>query len=109
MKHFRRWGAVWILALLFLGSWLAQFISQLQEVTKDAAEHGQEFTWSDFWPQFFSSTFENWQSEFLQLAVQALLIASYVGQKRFFRADSSADKDDVREILQAIERSNSRE
>lgn len=26
MKHFRRWGAVYLLILLFLGSWAAQFV-----------------------------------------------------------------------------------
>jgi len=29
MRHFRRWGAVYLLALLFLGSWLGQFFTQL--------------------------------------------------------------------------------
>jgi len=37
----------------------------------EAEQHGQAFTWWDFFPQFFSSTFENWQSEFLQLVWQA--------------------------------------
>ena len=32
----------------------------------------QSFQWGDFWPQFFSSTLENWQSEFLQLVWQAI-------------------------------------
>ena len=30
----------------------------------EAEQHGQAFTWWDFFPQFFSSTFENWQSGF---------------------------------------------
>jgi hypothetical protein len=98
----RRWGAVWILALLFLGSWLGQLIAQVKEVADNAHDHGEKFLWSDFWPQFFTSTFENWQSEFLQLAVQAVLIASLVGQKKFFNADGGADKEDVERILRAI-------
>ncbi len=32
---------------------------------------------SEFWPEFWSATFENWQSEWLQLAMQALLIAGF--------------------------------
>lgn len=32
---------------------------------------------SDFWPQFMSSTFENWQSEWLQLTAQAILISGF--------------------------------
>jgi len=43
----------------------------------EAEQHGQAFTWSDFFPQFFSSTFENWQSEFLQLVWQAAGLALF--------------------------------
>jgi hypothetical protein len=46
-----------ITGLLFLLSWLGQFLFQLAEVSNEAAEHGSEFQWSEFWPQFFSATF----------------------------------------------------
>jgi hypothetical protein len=62
---------------LFLFSWLGQFVFQMVSVRNDAAEHGTAFTWSDFFPQFFSSTFENWQSEFLQLVWQAAGLALF--------------------------------
>jgi hypothetical protein len=90
MNHMRRWGAVWILVVLFVVSWWFQFVAMV-------AEPGP-FEWTMFW----SATFENWQSEFLQLAVQAVLIASLVGQKKFFNADGGADKEDVDRILRAI-------
>jgi hypothetical protein len=61
--------------LLFLFSWGGQFIAQAIEVRNEAEQHGQAFTWSDFLPQFLSSTFENWQSEFLQLIWQAIGLA----------------------------------
>jgi hypothetical protein len=60
-----------ITGLLFLLSWFGQFVFQVAEVSNQAAEHGSPFEWSDFWPQFFAATFENWQSEFLQLLWQA--------------------------------------
>jgi hypothetical protein len=60
-----------ITGALFLFSWVGQFIFQLIEVRNDAAEHGQAFAWAEFWPGFLASTFENWQSEFLQLVWQA--------------------------------------
>lgn len=97
----KRWGAVYILIALFLGSWAGQFFAQVREIRNEAQTHGEKFMWADFWPQFLASTFENWQSEFLQLFVQAVLIASIL-QKRFFQADFSADKDDVEKILKAI-------
>ena len=40
-----------------------------------AEQHGQSFEWAQFFPQFFASTFENWQSEFLQLVWQAAGLA----------------------------------
>ncbi len=63
----RNWGAVIILIVFFLVSWGGQFVAQLVTEKQDAQQHGQEFEMSDFWPQFLSSTFENWQSEWLQL------------------------------------------
>jgi hypothetical protein len=62
---------------LFLLSWVGQFVFQLIEVRNDAAEHGSVFEWVQFWPQFLSSTFENWQSEFLQLVWQAVGLALF--------------------------------
>ena len=67
--HFKRWGAVYMLAVLFLGSWVGQYVAQTSE--------------GEGWTLFLSSTFENWQSEFLQLAVQALVVVA--GAKVLFR------------------------
>jgi hypothetical protein len=55
----------------FLLSWVGQFVFQVIMVRNEATEHGSTFSWSEFFPQFLSSTFENWQSEFLQLVWQA--------------------------------------
>ncbi|WP_432947945.1 DUF6766 family protein [Kribbella sp. CA-253562] len=84
--HVRRWGAVYLLAVLFLGSWIGQFFTQLTEFKSEQEEHGQAFLWADYWPNFFASTFENWQSEWLQLVFQAILL---LGAKHFiFRVDA---------------------
>ena len=64
-----------ITGALFLLSWSGQFIFQVVTVSNEAREHGQSFSWSGFFPQFFASTFENWQSEFLQLLWQAAGLA----------------------------------
>lgn len=55
-----------VTGLLFLGSWYGQFIFQAREFADEAAAHGQTAHFSDYLPQFLASTFENWQSEFLQ-------------------------------------------
>lgn len=72
----RRWGTLFILIALFLFSWGGQYAMQLQTAKNESEQHGQEFSMEEFMPQFWSSTFENWQSEWLQLAVQAILIAA---------------------------------
>jgi hypothetical protein len=56
---------------LFIFSWVGQLVTQMIVERNDAAAHGEEFSMAQFWPQFFASTFENWQSEFLQLLWQA--------------------------------------
>lgn len=73
---FKRWTAVFILLALFLFSWGGQFVSQIAEEKQQSAQHGQEFQMDEFWPKFWSATFENWQSEWLQLVTQAILIAA---------------------------------
>jgi hypothetical protein len=66
-----------VTGLFFLLSWVGQFIFQLMEVRNEAEQHGQQFSWGDFFPQFLQSTFENWQSEFLQLIWQAVGLALF--------------------------------
>jgi hypothetical protein len=80
-----------ITGLLFLLSWLGQFLFQLAEVSNESAQHGSAFQWSEFWPQFFSATFENWQSEFLQLVWQAAGLALF-----FFWGSSQSKEGDER-------------
>jgi hypothetical protein len=57
------------------------------EVGNEARQHGQSFEMSEFLPQFWSATFENWQSEWLQLFVQAVIL---LGMKHvLFKADAA--------------------
>lgn len=75
-----------LLLALFLASWGGQFVSMLIEVGNEASQHGQPFSMDEFWPRFFSATFENWQSEWLQLLVQAVVL---LGMKHvLFKADA---------------------
>jgi hypothetical protein len=75
-----------VLLALFLTSWAAHFVSMMVEVGNEARQHGQAFSMSEFLPQFWSATFENWQSEWLQLLVQAVVL---LGMKHLlFKADA---------------------
>jgi alpha/beta superfamily hydrolase len=82
--HMRRWGAVYLLIALFIGSWVGQFVAQAVE--------------GDGWILFASATFENWQSEFLQLAVQTLVVVGLAD--RLFKAS----KDDTARIEKKIDK-----
>lgn len=75
---------------LFLFAWLGQFIFQLITVRNEDIQHGQEFAWGDFLPQFLASTFENWQSEFLQLVWQAAGLALFY----YWGSSQSRESDD---------------
>ena len=79
-----------ITGALFLLSWTGQFIFQVVTVSNEAQEHGQSFSWSEFFPQFFASTLENWQSEFLQLLWQAAGLAFLY----FWGSSQSKESDD---------------
>ncbi|MFG3417309.1 DUF6766 family protein [Micromonospora sp. NPDC048063] len=76
-----RWPRAYAFALvtgaLFLFSWIGQFVFQAVAESNEASQHGQSFAWADFLPQFLASTFENWQSEFLQLIWQAAGLALF--------------------------------
>ncbi|MFG3298321.1 DUF6766 family protein [Micromonospora chersina] len=75
---------------LFLFSWLGQFLFQMAVESNEASQHGQSFAWSEFLPQFFASTFENWQPEFLQLIWQAAGLALFY----YWGSSQSRESDD---------------
>jgi len=71
----------------------------LIEVGNEARQHGEAFSLSEFWPQFWSATFENWQSEWLQLFVQAVIL---LGMKHvLFKADAE-DMEQIQHDLTEI-------
>ena len=85
-RHFRRWGAVYILLVLFLLSWAGQFWTLAIAEGDEARLHDATFSYADFLPKFLSATLENWQSEWLQLVVQGAVL---LGMKHLiFKADA---------------------
>ena len=90
-KFFTAYSFGIVTGALFLLSWIGQFVFQLIEERNEASAHGQEFAWSEFFPAFFSSTFENWQSEFLQLVWQAAGLAMF-----YFWGSSQSKEGDER-------------
>jgi hypothetical protein len=90
-----------VLLGLFLVSWIGQAVFQWFEMANEAQSHGQASTLAEFIPAFFSATFENWQSEFLQLFSMVILTAFLIHRG----SHESKDQDEkVDQTLARIER-----
>jgi hypothetical protein len=65
---------------LFLASWIVQLFFEWHVYVNEQREHGgsPSFWSAGFWEEFGQSTFENWQSEFLQLAAFTIATAYLV-------------------------------
>jgi hypothetical protein len=92
-------GGAYLVLALFLPSWGARFFFMLIEVGNEARQHGEVFSLSEFWPRFWSATFENWQSEWLQLLVQAVIL--FCMKHVLFEADAE-DMEQVQRDLAEI-------
>ncbi len=90
-KWHRAYSFGLITGVFFLISWAGQFITQYFVVRDEAAEHGQPFEWAQFTTQFLASTFENWQSEFLQLFTFVVLTTYLVHRKSHESPDTDYD------------------
>ena len=77
-KFFKDNGLTIVLLLLFVGSFIGQWLAGLGFENEQLSQHGKEpigaiAFLSD--PQFLSATFENWESEFLQMSAYVVLTA----------------------------------
>lgn len=99
MKNFlKNYSLSITLLILFLASWLLQLNFQWQEYSNEQKEHQQEVKVEDFVPSFLSSTFENWQSEFLQLLAMVVLTSFLIHK------GSHESKDSDEKVQHALER-----
>ncbi len=78
MRWVRDNGLTIALLALFAASFLGQWIAGWHVANEDAARHGQPLmgliTYA-IGPEFLSSVFENWESEFLQMSAYVVLTA----------------------------------
>jgi|ERR671924_25090 hypothetical protein len=99
-----------VLCVLFLLSWAGQAVAQWQEFTDEQASHGQSVKIGDFAAVFSQSTFENWQSEFLQLfsfvVLSALLIHKGSAESKDSDDRMEASLQRIEERLKALEQSS---
>jgi hypothetical protein len=100
-KLWREYNLSIVLLSLFLASWVGQAIFQWFEMANEAQAHGEPSTLAEFIPAFFSATFENWQSEFLQLFTMVVLTSFLIHRG----SHESKDQDEkVDQTLARIER-----
>lgn len=104
MRFFKNNGLTLILLLLFAGSILGQWLSGWHVAMEDAQRHGQPilsllaYTAS---PEFLSSVFENWESEFLQMATYVVLTACFIQRGSAESKDPDAPTRDADLVTQA--------
>src|SRR3954471_17041951 len=96
----REFGLGIILVVLFFTSWAAQAVTEWQTFTDEQLEHGGTPKIGDFLAEFGQSTFENWQSEFLQLFSFVVLAALYIHKGS---AESKDSDENVEASLRRIE------
>lgn len=81
MRFIKDNGLTLVLLLLFAVSIVGQWLTGWHVATSDALRHGRAtislfaYTGSD---EFLSSVFENWESEFLQMAAYVVLTAYFI-------------------------------
>jgi hypothetical protein len=80
-KLFKNNGLTIVLMLLFLASIVGQWIAGWQVQNEELAQHGEGAITLGAYavdPEFISSVFENWESEFLQMSAYVVLTAMLI-------------------------------
>jgi Ca2+/Na+ antiporter len=101
-KIWRDYNLSVVLGVLFIISWIGQFIFQSIAFSNEQASMGETFEYAAFIPAFLASTLENWQSEFLQLLSIVVLSAYFVYK------GSHESKDSEEKIEKKLEEINNK-
>jgi hypothetical protein len=89
------------LAVLFFVSWIGQGLAEWQVYGDEQRAHGEPVEVGGYIVQFAQSTFENWQSEFLQLFSFVVLAALLIHRGS---AESKDSDEQMQKSLDRIER-----
>ena len=87
---FRKYAYGWITLAFFLGSLLLHWYFGWLSFLDEAQAHGQPPEVTNYTNEMLRDTFENWQSEFLQLLWQVLGLAYFL----YIGSPSSKENDD---------------
>jgi hypothetical protein len=97
-RLWRNYNLSIVLATLFLVSWVAQFGTGWVSYAQEQREHGQPAELAGYMWRFADNTFENWQSEFLQLLTFVILTAYLIHR------GSHESKDNDEEVMARLKR-----
>jgi hypothetical protein len=90
----RKYAYGWITLGFFLGSLLLHWYFGWHAFVEEAQAHGQAAEMSSYTNEMLRDTFENWQSEFLQLLWQVLGLAYFL----YVGSPASHENDDRTEV-----------
>jgi hypothetical protein len=93
MNLMRKYSFFWITLFLFLGSLMGHWTFAWYAYVKEQSDHQQPIKVTDYVIETARDTFENWQSEFLQLIWQVAGLAFFL----FISSPQSKEGDDRRE------------
>jgi hypothetical protein len=95
----RRYSFVWVSGVLFLGAFIGHWIFAWLAYAAEQQQHAQPLEVSGYLVEVLRDTFENWQSEFLQVAWQVAGLAwlYYAGSPQ-----SRGDDERMEEKLDAL-------
>ena len=107
---FRNYGLSLALAMLFVVSWLVQSVAGWVEFVAEQAQHQQTaslFGQDGYVWTWLQATFENWQSEFLQLFAFVVLTTFLIHRHSHESRDSQDKMEreirEIRDLLKARE------
>jgi Domain of unknown function (DUF6766) len=87
---FKKYGYAWLTLIFFTGSLLLHWYFGWQAYASEASEHGQLPQQAEYLDEMLRDTFENWQSEFLQLLWQVCGLAYFL----YLGSPASKENDD---------------
>jgi hypothetical protein len=90
----KKYGFFWVTLGLFLFSLLGHWLFAWASYKQEAIEHGQPLVVKDYINETMKDTFENWQSEFLQLIwqVAGLALLLHIGSPQSKEGDDRKEE-----------------